>query len=998
MADEVIRLNEEGVDWPFKYQDGGLQKDLEDWIRNHHETAKSSTDDINTSTALSDRFMSLHQLSEETRLREHYDETISAGLDARAAIRPLEQYDDLEERASTWWHITMMISNLYYNRAQEFPSVELYGEAIKFQREMRGAVGVDLVRDPVLHSWSSSRLAVLYIGQHEMAESVDWFAIEQALVDSGTAMQSLEVKTPPASIKISVYESHSLVLFANFRVTGISQRLEEALEYSNIVVESFNLQTGTEHLASPEYWAMRFWNHGTILEAKYQHYYQTDLEGARQALRQAIDFGKRALNLRYDNDRKRARVLDSVAAWLCDQMESWGNLGWGEEGMKLLEEALQLEESEPRSIHSTKSRILNVQYSIFKRRSNMERAFQKLDLAISEAEKAVVMFKSNDRHVGQAYKSLADMQKNKFLDTHSGVTKLYLQAKENFTRAAKAEKASLLVRIPAAFESGLFHIQDGELDKAHFFFQYAISLLPTGEQYSIPSRDLQAILRQSSTLAEYAASIALAVGASPYKALRSLELSRCIITGLSIKLQVDLFELRKLNPGLANTYDDYRRILLKKLRNPDEPHTVNGPTIDMLSTWLAGLETDIRELEQFKDFQQPLTEEEMKVLACDGPVVAINVSKLRSDAIIVTKSEIKMLNLPNMKYDELKKRISILNGLSNEARRDLMPRVKKKPVWTTADASEALLWLWNMAVHQILEFTPLTSTNRIWWITSGLASQVPFHAAGDHTPRSMNNTISRVTSSYISSFRALRHARQKAADAAAASFTQPLRHKNMLLVTVSHNPPGHRDLDTSAEEMALRNIFGPARTGEIKNRFAHLEGPSPDAVLYCLPKYSFVHFACHGRSVGHDPSQSGLLLVEEDGTANVLTVAQLEKVPMFEFGEIAEVAYLSACSTAEIHQDRPLADEAMHLGNLFQALGFTHVVATLWGANDIAAGEVAKNFYEQLLHEEEEDPKPNNSGRLDVADALRTATLKYRDASRGSKHALDWVPFIHIGA
>jgi CHAT domain-containing protein len=110
------------------------------------------------------------------------------------------------------------------------------------------------------------------------------------------------------------------------------------------------------------------------------------------------------------------------------------------------------------------------------------------------------------------------------------------------------------------------------------------------------------------------------------------------------------------------------------------------------------------------------------------------------------------------------------------------------------------------------------------------------------------------------------------------------------------------------------------------------------------------------------------------------------------------LAYLSACSTAKIEQDDELADEAIHLGNLFQALGFAHVIATLWNANDVAAGEIAKRFYEKLLSRGEDDCSTEDSERLDAAGALHAATLEYRNAFRGGDHAFDWVPFIHIGA
>lgn len=59
------------------------------------------------------------------------------------------------------------------------------------------------------------------------------------------------------------------------------------------------------------------------------------------------------------------------------------------------------------------------------------------------------------------------------------------------------------------------------------------------------------------------------------------------------------------------------------------------------------------------------------------------------------------------------------------------------------------------------------------------------------------------------------------------------------------------------------------------------------------------------------------------------------------------MAYLSACATAE-QPDGKLADETIHLANAFQTLGFQHVIGTMWGANDAAAGEIAKRFHDRL--------------------------------------------------
>jgi tetratricopeptide (TPR) repeat protein len=454
--------------------------------------------------------MSLYRFSEQTRFLDEFDGTISAGLAVLNAIEPLEQVDHYVHRPSTWWHIATMISNAYSNRAQHSPSLELYEKSVKFQLGLVAATGESIYffEDLLLGSWSSSRLAAMYIGQYEFSESADLFAIEEGLARSGIALSKLgQLDKRPTSFVLSVYETHYLVPFAHYQATNISQHLNDALKYSTIVVESYDLQAEADQLASPECWALRFWRHGSLLEAENQRYRRKSPDEARRALSQAVDFGRWALSLCYDNDRIRARVMCSVATWLCEQMEFNEDPHFGGEGVKLVEEALELNGSDPSYNHSTKSHILDVQYSILKGKGKMGMAASVLEQAISEGEKAVEMFNTSDRLMGQAYKSLADMQKKEFLDSYKADN---LQANENFKKAAEAEKASLLVRIPAARESGLFHVWAKEFPKAHVFFQYAISLLPIGEQHSIPSQDLQTILRQSSNIAEYAASIALA--------------------------------------------------------------------------------------------------------------------------------------------------------------------------------------------------------------------------------------------------------------------------------------------------------------------------------------------------------------------------------------------------------------------------------------------------------------------------------------------------------
>lgn len=229
----------------------------------------------------------------------------------------------------------------------------------------------------------------------------------------------------------------------------------------------------------------------------------------------------------------------------------------------------------------------------------------------------------------------------------------------------------------------------------------------------------------------------------------------------------------------------------------------------------------------------------------------------------------------------------------------------------------------------------------------------PIHVAGLHAKGSRDNTMSRVVSSYISSFKALKFSRERKA----VNFPE----LKMLEITIPTSPSGHKNLNVTFEERAIQDVF--------KENVTKLVHPTPKQVLEHLPTHSFAHFACHGLSVPSDPSQSGLLLVE-DGNAAILTVRDLEQVDL----EQAQIAYLSACSTAELSNVR-LIDEAIHLANAFQIAGFQHVVGTLWTANDEAAGQIARRFYASLF-----ELGPDENGEQQVAKAIHKAIVEYRDS------------------
>ncbi|KAI9888499.1 MAG: hypothetical protein M1814_006890 [Vezdaea aestivalis] len=898
--------------------------------------------------------------------------------------------------------------------------------------------GYNIHRDFLDHALSSSFMSIMRISGYK-----NW--VSSQIADCGFKSTfserddhkytvfscPLEDNSAFALDVVDIYEAYSIVLKLHFEVTSDLRSLEEALIYSTYVVDRFDRFTEVRGQEALRGWAMCLFNHGTILLAEFLRLRYLNRERALKILDQAIQYGEHALARAKDRYHHKGQMLCFLATCIRDKMELGDDLSLGRVALNYLEEAFQLEGTDKEETHWVKSQVLYTECLIMKKRrrepSFGQAALAKLSEAIVNGQAAVPEPSSNDWRQGRRHKDLAEMQKSKYFDARDKDEGLYIEMTGNFKAATGAVNNSLSVRLAASLQYGLLHLREKRYEQAHEVFQDAISTLSEVEYTTTPPRDLHQSLRQSSTLAELAASVAIETNKPLFEALRSLELSRCTISRTSTQMEQDVSDLRRTHPALAEQYKNMRYDLNReKIQN--KPYHLTQLRQEGLTGRLKNLRDDIQKLDGFENFQQLLTEKDMKSLACQGPVVVINISKIRSDAIIVTVDKILLCKLPNMSYDETKEKIIALDRLASRARRDGVARTRKKQkklTDVTRGALDALSWLWQVAVREILDRASLTPTNRIWWITSGLATRLPFHAAGDHRQDPSNCTIDRVKSSYISSFEALRHARLRA-DAVASTRVGDLPYRRtMMLVTVSKYPGPYNDLNTTHEISAIEKLFPRQGSkndlkegsnddqdkGDISNEelFLHLEYPNSLTVLQYLLRYSFVHLACHGFSHKIDPYQSGLLLVEEKETIKMLKIADIETSPHPQDG-CSEMVFLAACSTAKIQPDGALADEAIHLGNSFQALGFPHVIAALASADDKAVGQISSTYYKELLRNEM-GQKSGSAGHLNAAGALHNATKKLRndcsrkvDSSDQGKRTeeaddiLEWIPFIHIGA
>jgi CHAT domain-containing protein len=364
--------------------------------------------------------------------------------------------------------------------------------------------------------------------------------------------------------------------------------------------------------------------------------------------------------------------------------------------------------------------------------------------------------------------------------------------------------------------------------------------------------------------------------------------------------------------------------------------------------------------------------EQMKNAADEGSIIIVNVTRLRSDAIAVSSTGFRLVPLPyvdavqaqNWVNQDLTTTSSSTRGVKNKAYR------------------EFLAWLWRKCVKPILkeldhhDQSSPENLPRVWWIGTGLVSSFPFHAAVDISAGPNENTYRRVLSSYTPSIKALTYARDRVPATATLSALK-------LLIVAMPSTPGATDLPgVKKETSSVVEALGTSVHVEI------LDQPDAASVMRQIHQCNIAHFACHGISDSTDPSQSGLLLQTAPAKPrlDILTVRKLCENHHLQ----GEIAYLSACSTAE-NRAKNLVDEVLHVVSGFQVAGFRHVVGCLWPSSDNVCVKVARSFYVELCR----NGAMNYTDR-DVAMALHKAVSEICDEYR--KQPLLWAQYVHYGA
>ncbi|MFI6144787.1 CHAT domain-containing protein [Streptomyces sp. NPDC051109] len=553
-------------------------------------------------------------------------------------------------------------------------------------------------------------------------------------------------------------------------------------------------------------------------------------------------------------------------------------------------------------------------------------------------------------------------------------------------QSARNEAASLPVRVLAARAWGDAAAAAGRDAEARTGYAYAVELLPRLTPRTLGRADQAARLGAGLGLACDAAAMALRVG-DPEAALTLLEQGRGVLLAQGVEMRGDLSRLRAASAALAAEFERIRdalsadpapdAVIRTDLASPAGPVAEQEAGLLAESRYALARSWDellvrIRQLPGMDDFLRPPRVSDLIAAASAGPVVVVNVSQYRSDALVVTAARgVEVVPLPAVTPDAVLAHAAAFAAGVDAAYGDLGT---DEAVSAMRMLSDTLEWLWDSVAAPVLDRLGLRTVpidgepwTRLWWCPTGWLSFLPLHAAGRREARSAENVMDRAISSYTPTLRALVRARQSSGTAPG-----PQSPPAPLVVALAETPGAAPLPGASREARLLRELF-PAGV-ELAGAAATV-----DAVRRALPDHPWVHFSCHGVSDPMSLFESGLIL--HDGRLTTLDVAAQHPSTAF-------LAVLSACSTSQ--GGFLLPDEAVHLSASFQLAGYPHVVGTLWPVSDKLATRLAEEFYAALADD-------IAHGRpVDPAAALHRPVRALRGRLSRAPHL--WAAHIHAGA
>lgn len=472
-----------------------------------------------------------------------------------------------------------------------------------------------------------------------------------------------------------------------------------------------------------------------------------------------------------------------------------------------------------------------------------------------------------------------------------------------------------------------------------------------------PNDRMERIARLQNAASDAAALFLMA--GMPEQAVEILEHGRNLQWSQQLRARWEIAELRDYRPDLA---DDLKAVLAAHRPGLEIslPRLLHDHSI--ASRWEDAV-AETREIEGFEHFLDALPYDVLCQAGDEGPVVIVNLSSLRSDAIIIDRDELTVVELP-VDADECSTKITSLVA-TMDSLEFLGP--ERDNLWIEAndEVRELADLLSSDIAGPVLSRLGLDRDDqeppRLWWCPTGMLTFAPLHmAAGD-----------RVVSSYTQSLRSLLLAR-------ASRHDEPVR----LLLASAPGSAGQRTTLRGVEAEVA--IVSGAITPHL-----HLHGPAATTteVQAVLSEYTWFHFAGHGGTPAITVIDGQHVRLSTDSGGLWLHDGELEPKDIVRHDlHHVELVVVSACKSAASDVFR--FNESLHPSGAMQAAGCQQVVASLWAVSDFVVPAFVRVLYDTLTEADEPDARRG-------AHAVRDATARLRDTYPDDP--LLWFPFVHIG-
>ncbi|KAJ9419719.1 CHAT domain-containing protein [Fusarium oxysporum] len=814
--------------------------------------------------------------------------------------------------------------------------------------------GIDTEDIPDLFSKLAMSAYERYIqtgGKDDISEAIDW------------AKQGIDLENGSNSLLRQWLNNLGVFLETRYERTGEMNDLEEAIQIAQQAVKS----TPGDH---PDLAAMLN-NLGNKLESRYE---QT---GEMRDLEEAIQIAQQAVKSTPGDHPDLAAMLNNLGNMLERRYKRMGEI-------RDLEEAIQIARQAVKSTpddYPDLAGILNNLGNKLKNRYEQTGEMRDLEEAIQIAQQAVKSMPGDHPDLAAMLNNLGNKLESRYERT--GEMKDLEKASAYLLEAWSCLNAVPFHRVKAAAKCLELLAKQHRVDQGIDLGRRILDLLPSVHTGALDRNDQQFVVSTFAGVASNLCSFLLSANRSS-EALEHLEQSRAIIISQLLDNRSDLSSLRQDHSQLANQYQS----LVDEVNAPTRQITT-GVAAALLrkrrQEAAAELDTCLKEIRcvpGYERFMLGQTVAEMQECITEGSIVVINITDFRSDAIIVSNNSLRTIVLPELSAS--KARLWVNKDWSTKKRSEQRGK--------NDQFLDYLSWLWYACVKHIVAEISASKTHpseglpRVWWIGSGLASSMLFHAAGVHTRGSTENAYCRLISSYTPSIKELAYAQNQAKRAQEVLMAQDTN--TMLIAAMPTSPKGPGDEKAPKElprvEKEMREILTLTRSHMRTTVYTH---PSTNQVLEALKTCRIAHFACHGTSDYSDPSNSGLILQKSTGlderlVQDRLTIQRVSDLRL----RYAEIAYLSACSTAGNKAAR--SDEVIHVVSGFQVAGFPHVVGCLWPAGDLECVKVAKRFYSLVLQR-------NQSAINEAASALQEAVMAVR--AEDLSMPLNWAQFVHYG-